>query len=259
MTADGEEATIIRSRFVRGRNALVCSGDFGPMLMDFYLHLGQSGVVLAGGVDEKLKLLVIALSLHAASLPRAWTCAWTLHLEEGTPLNLFAVAEGPSGRVTGQAFDRGVRAVGTNVLHAETAAEGGTRRRSSVEFSGEDILAAAEVYYRQSEQRPARYFDLGGDTFALLSAQPDCDVEWLESVGVDEIRAMIGDDSRPPLEMRHFRFECGCTPRRIAEAIGAALQDDLDAMLGTEGRMRVICPRCGRKHTLNRADFTKAA
>lgn len=255
MTADGEEATIIRSRFVRGRNALVCSGDFGPMLMDYYLHLGQSGVVLAGGVDEKLKLLVITLSLHAASLPRALTCAWTLHLEGGTPLNLFAVAEGPSGRVTGQAFDRDVRAVGTNVLHAETAAEGEARRRSSVEFSGEDILAAAEVYYRQSEQRPARYFDLGGDTFALLSAQPDCDVEWLESAGAEEVRSIVTDNSRPPLETRAFRFECGCTPRRIAQAIGPAVRKDLGTLLGPEGRMHVNCPRCGQRHELNRENF----
>ncbi|MBE2180009.1 MAG: Hsp33 family molecular chaperone HslO [Chthoniobacterales bacterium] len=256
--AADDSLTAVASRFVRGRNALLCSADFGPMLMEFYLHFGQNGIVLADGVDEKLKLLIVALSLHVASGPRAFTCAWTLHLEE-EGVNLFAVAEGQTGRVTGQAFDRDVRSVGGNVLHAETVGERGARRRSSVEFSGADVLSAAEAYYRRSEQRPARYFDLGGDDFALLSAQPDCDLPWLESVETDEIRAMIGDVSRPPLEIRHFRFECGCTPRRIAEAIGAALREDLDTMMGTEGRMRVICPRCGRKHTLTRADFTQAA
>lgn len=259
MSADNEGATVISSRFVRGRNALLCSADFSPMLMDFYLHLGQSGVVLTGGVDEKLKLLVIALSLHTSALPRAFTCAWTMHLEGGSHLNLFAVAEGPTGRVTGQAFDRDVRVVGGNVLHAETAGEGGERRRSSVEFSGEDILAAAEAYYRQSEQRPARYFDLGGDVFALLSAQPDCDLAWLESVGGDEVRALIADRSRPPLETRIFRFECGCTPKRIAEVIGPTVRKDLDTLLGPDGRMHVSCPRCGQRHEIAREVFDAIA
>ena len=258
MSFSGEaDTTQVSCRFVRGHNALLCGADFGPMFMDCYLHLGQTGIVLADGADEKLKLLLAAVTLHAAARPHAETIAWTLHLES-EQMNLFAVAENPTGHVTGQVFSENVRSTGGNVLHAETAAPNIDRRRSLVEFSGNDVLSAAEIYYQQSEQRPARYFDLGGDTFALLVAQPDCDLPWLEAVGMDEVGALFTDVTRPPLEMRQYRFACGCTPERIAGAIGPALQGELDEVFGLEKHIRVTCPRCGARHEIPRELFDAA-
>jgi len=253
-TADESAETRVVCRFVRGRNALLCAGDFGAMFMDCYLHLGQNSVVLSGGADEKLKLLLAALTLHAAAQPRAVTCAWTLHLEEER-LNIFAVAENPTGHVTGQVFAEGVREVGVIVLHSETATADGLRRRSSVDLPGTGVLAAAEAYYAQSEQRAARYFDLGGDEFALLAAQPDCDVEWLQAVETGEVRKLVRDESRDPLETRIYRFFCGCLPERIAGAIGPALQGHLDEVFGDEGHIHVSCPRCGTRHEIPRELF----
>ncbi len=252
--AEANDVTRVVCRFVRGRNALLCGADFGSMFMDCYLHLGQTGIVLAGGADEKLKLLLATLTLHASARPHAETCAWTLHLEH-EQMNVFAVVENPTGHVTGQVFSENVRSTGCNVLHAEIAAASLERRRSSVEFAGNDVLRAAETYYAQSEQRPARYFDLGGDTIALLVAQPDCDVPWLESVSVEEVRALLADDARPPLETRLYRFACGCTPERIAGAIWPALQGELDEVFGSEGHIRVTCPRCGERHEIPRELF----
>ena len=156
---DEGAATLVVCRFVRERNALLCVADFGPMFMDCYLHLGQNSVVLAGGADEKLKLLLAALALHAAAQPRAVTCAWTLHLEKER-WNIFAVAENPTGHVTGQVFAENVREVGVSVLHSEVAAADGLRRRSSVDLPDCGVLKSAEAFYAQSEQRVARYFDL---------------------------------------------------------------------------------------------------
>lgn len=252
--AGDESVAAVACRFVRGRNALLCAADFGPVFMDCYLHLGQNSVVLAGGADEKLKLLLAVLALHAAAQPRAVTCAWTVHLED-TGLNVFAVAENPSGRVTGQVFAEQVRSVGANVLHAESASAGGPRRRSTVEFGGDDMLRVAEAYYAQSEQRPARFFELGGDTFAALVAQPDCDLPWLDDVGTEEVRQLAGGDGTPPLETRHYRFACGCTPARIATAIAPALLGQLDEIFGAESLIRVTCPRCGTRHEIGRGDF----
>lgn len=245
--------TEVQCRFVRGRNALICAGDFAPMFMDLYLHLGQNGVVLAGGADEKIKTLLAALALHAAARPHHETCAWTVHLER-EKMNLFAVAENPSGRVTGQVFAENVRATGGNVLHAEVAGPTG-RRRSSVDFNGPDVLLAAASYYGRSEQRPARYFALGGDRFALLAAQPDCDTGWLLEVGDAEVLALADDDSRPPLETRHYRFSCGCSPERVAAAIAPALRGDLEGIFGGDAFITVTCPRCGLRHELARGLF----
>lgn len=244
----------VECRFVRGRNALLCAADFGAMFMDLYLHLGQTGVVLGSGADEKLKLLLAALTLHAASRPHAETCAWTMHLEE-EKMNLFAVAENPTGHVTGQVFTENVRSTGGNVLHAEVAEAAGARRRSSVDFAGADILRAAAEYYGRSEQRPARYFELGGDRFALLAAQPDCDTEWLAGVGSDEVVSLVEESSRPPLETRTYRFFCGCSPVRVAEALAPALRNDLDGIFGGDSHITVTCPRCGLRHELAKELF----
>lgn len=254
MSGDPEDATKVVCRFIRGRNALLAEADFGPVFMDCYLHLGRNGVVLGHGIDGKLKLLLAAIALHAATLPRAVTCAWTLHLE-GEGINIFAVAENPSGRLTGQVLSKQVRSVGGNVLHAELASAEGLRRRSAVEFAGDDILRVAEQYYALSEQRPARFFDLGGDALAIVAAQPDCDLEWLERLTVGEVRELVVDSPGEPLETRCFRFECGCTPARIAEAVGPALRGSLEEVFGGEDVIRVACPRCGERHELPRGLF----
>ena len=249
-----EGVSLVDCRFVRERNALLCSADFGPLFMDMYLHLGQNGVVLHGGVDEKLKLLLVALVLHAAARPQADTCAWTLHLESAG-MNLFGVVENPTGHVTGQVFTENIRPVGGNVLHAELAGPGGLRRRSSVYFKGDDILVAAADYYVRSEQRPARYFGLGGDQFALLAAQPDGDTEWLWSVDAGEVALLVSDPSRAPLEVRHYRFCCGCSPARVANVLAPTLRDDLDGIFGGDEHITVTCPRCGTRHELARGLF----
>ena len=253
-----EDSVLVPCLFVRDRNALLCSADFGPMFMDVYLHLGQNAVVLGGGADEKLKLLLAALTLHAASRPHAETCAWTVHLE-AEQMNLFAVAENPTGRVTGQVFTENVRSSAGNVLHAEVAGPGGERRRSSVDFEGADIFVAAAAYYARSEQRPARYFDLGGDRFALLAAQPDCDEEWLAAVTTEEVRVLADDAARAPLETRRYLFSCGCSPERLATALAPALRSDLDGIFGGDSHITVTCPRCGTRHELARGLFDKAA
>ncbi len=253
-----EGAAVVACRFVRERNALLCSADFGVVFMDVYLHLGQNAVVLGGGADEKLKLLLTALTLHVASRPHADTCAWTMHFE-AEKMNIFAVAENPSGHVTGQVFTDNVRSAGGNVLHAEIAGACGERRRSSIDFRGADIFAAAAGYYARSEQRPARYFDLGGDRFALLVAQPDCDEDWLAAVGTDEVRALADDGSHPPMEMRRYCFFCGCSPERIARVLGPALQRDLDGTFGDDTHITVTCPRCGTRHELSRELFDEVA
>lgn len=244
----------VACHFVPGRNGLLCGADFGPLFMDVYLHLGQLGRVLGAGADGRLKRLFAALILHAATRPRDETVAWTLHFEkEG--LNLFAVAENPTGRVAGQLFDHMVRSLPGNVLHAETATTAGVRRRSSVDFIGEDPLEAGAAFFLHSEQRPARFFELGGDDFALLSGQPDCDEAWIEAVSDAEIRELLGSGERPPMETRTYRLECGCTPRRLADAIGPAVRGDPEGAFGDEDSLRVACPRCGIMHEIGRADF----
>ena len=248
------EQTDVECRFIAKRNALLVGGDFGPVFMDCYLHLGRAGFVLRDGADETLKRTLAALALYGATRPRNETLAWTLHFEaEG--LNVFAAVELASGHLTGRVFSDNVRSVGRNVLHAEIAGSGGIRRRSATDFSGGDPLQAAARFYAQSEQRPGKFFHLEGDIFAAVVAQPDCDIAWLDSVGVADVSALLADRSKPPLEVRRFAFSCGCGPEKIAAAIGGALRGRLDEVYGEDCLINVDCPRCGLRHELPRELF----
>ncbi len=251
---DAAEPTVIACRFVAARNALLVSGDFGAVFMDCYLHHGRNGVVLRDGADDILKESLAALALYAATRPHHETLAWTLHFEE-EELNVFATAENATGRLVGRVFSGNVRNVGANVLHAEIAGPAGTRRRSSVDFPGRDVLSAASRFYAQSEQRPGRFLHLGGDTFAGLVAQPDCDAEWFAGVTREEIAALAADGNQAPLEQRRLSFFCGCTPEKIARAIGGALRGRLGEIFGGDSHINVDCPRCGLRHELPRGLF----
>lgn len=250
----GEESTVVESRFIAERNALLVSGDFAAVFMEFYLHLGATGVVLRDGTDEMAKRSLAALALYGATRPRNETLAWTLHFE-AEELNIFVCADLSEGSLVGRVFAKNVRHGSGNVLYAETAGPRAQRRRSSVDFTGNDALRAAERFFRQSEQRPGKFFYLGGDKFAALAAQPDCDTEWLESAGTEEVSCLATDPARRLLEARHYAFCCGCTPRKIAAAIGATLQGKLDEIYGGDSHINVDCPRCGLRHELSRDLF----
>lgn len=248
------DQTIVECRFVAGRNALLVSGDFGPVFMECYLHLARVGVLLHGGADEMLKRSVAALALYGATRPRNETLAWTLHFE-AEALNVFVAADLASGHLTGRVFSEKVRELGKNVLHAEVAGPRGQRRHSSVDFGGNDALRAAQRFYAQSEQRPGKFIYLGGDSFAALAAQPDCDTAWLESVSSADITALISDGPKRPMEFRRYGFCCGCTPEKIANAIGGALSGKLEEIYGQDSHINVDCPRCGLRHELPRGLF----
>lgn len=248
-----EAGAEVVSYFLRERNALLVVADFEPVFVDCYLHLAATGMVLRDGTDETLKSALAVVTLCAATRPHGETLAWTLHFED-RGLNFFVAAENQTGHLVGRVFTQNVRSVGCDVLHAEVAGASGERRRSSVQFSG-DVLAAAAQFFARSEQRPGRFFALDGDVFAALLAQPDCDTAWLESAGAADIAALVADRSLRPLEVRHYAFCCGCSPEKIAAAIGGAVSGRLDEIFGSDSHINVDCPRCGCRHELPRVLF----
>ena len=86
-------------------------------------------------------------------------------------------------------------------------------------------------------------------------AQPDCDVDWLQGVSAEEVAGMVSDNSLPPLEVRRCMFCCGCTPEKIAAAIGGAVCGRLEEIYGQDAHINVDCPRCGLRHELPRELF----
>ena len=241
----------VRTYFVRERNALVARADFSELYVDYYLHLGQLDRQSRPAEDTMMKEALAALTLHCASRPRNETIAWTIHFTD--PLvNLFVTGDNNRGTVVGQVFTEDVKQDGRNLFMSDIVRGQTPARRSVVELQSTEIFPAVERYYDQSEQRPARLFRHGEEDFVMVSAQPDCDMAWFDSLNDEAIRAMDQSETLTLLEKRFYRWECGCTERRMMDVLRPVMMRDADALFGDEPLIRMSCPRCGARYMITR-------
>ncbi len=246
-----EEFTKIESVFVRKRNALVLRGQFTPIYTDYYLHLMQHGIRHAPELDQMLKDTLAMLTLHLVARPWAETAAWTVNLR-APRLNLFVTGGSNEECVVGRIFTEDVREPDRNFFFSQTTAPNQHEPRvSTLEVAGKDPVRWISQYYDQSEQRPARAFRLEDETFALVAAQPDCDMEWFRALGADAVARIDRDEETKLLETRKFRFHCGCTLEKILPVLGG-WRERLDELFEDADVIRIQCPRCAARYKVSR-------
>jgi molecular chaperone Hsp33 len=155
--------------------------------------------------------------------------------------------------VTGRIFTENVREAEKNVFYSDLMPRrGAEKRRSVVNFEGTDLFQAVEHYYATSEQRPARYFDLGEDQFAMLVSHPDCDEAWLQQVDTAGVKALAQTETVSRIERRAYRWHCGCTQQKIMGALAPAAREGLGELFGEQESIHVQCPRCAATHIITR-------
>ena len=115
-----------------------------------------------------------------------------------------------------------------------------------------DMFRVAESFYARSEQRPGRYFRHSDEDFVMISAQPDCDLDWLEGLDEDDIRRLDSTETLSLLETRVYRFECGCSPDRIFPIIAGMTGEALEEVFGGREVLGAGCPRCGARYVITR-------
>jgi molecular chaperone Hsp33 len=241
----------IRTYFVRHRNALLARADFSQLWIDYYLHLADTGQRLDPEDDARFKDVTAALCLHAAGRPWNERIAWTLHFED--PLrNFFVTADNPLGHVTGTCFAEDVKSKGQDLFYADVLAGQKEPRRSVVELSHGTILENVAQFYHQSEQRPARFFHHSEEDLVLVSAQPDCDEEWLAGLTVEDIRSLDRREELSLLEQRFFHWRCGCSEERMLAVLAPTMRVDPAALFADEDSLRMRCPRCGQRYVITR-------
>ena len=246
-----EEFTKIESVFVRERNALLLRGQMTPIYTDYYLHLMQHGIRHPEELDSMMKDQLAMLTLHLVARPWAETVAWTTNLR-APRLNLFVTGGSTQESVTGRIFTEDVREPDRNLFFAQTTAPSLPEpRTSTMEVEGKDPVEWIQQYYSQSEQRPARAFRLEDEHFALVAAQPDCDLEWLEALDVDAVKAIDEKEQTKLLETRKIKFNCGCTLERVLPALGG-WKDRPDELFGDAREISIQCPRCGATYKVDR-------
>lgn len=243
----------VRTYFVRGRNALIARADFGELYVDYYLHQGQHGWQHVPQHDEMLKEALAALTLHCASRPWNESWAWTIHFTAPL-LNLFVTGDNRRGKIVGQLFTENVKDDARPLFLAELVRERGEPRRSVVELAPDSpsVFAAVERLYAMSEQRPARYFRHGPEDFVMVSAQPQCDLAWFEQLDDAAIRALDQAEQLSLLEVRRYRWECGCTQERMLGVLAPIMRSDPEGLFGEDPTLRMSCPRCGARYVITR-------
>jgi len=248
---NAEAFTIIESVFVRHRNALLLRAHFSPIYTDYYLHLMDQGIRHAPELDGMLKDALAMLALHLTARPWAETIAWTANLR-APRINLFVTGGSMDEFITGRIFTEDVREPDRNYFYSQTTSETQSEpRQSTLEVSGRDPVEWISQFYAQSEQRPARAFRLGGDQFALVAAQPDCDMDWFAALDDFAVAGIDQAEETHVLERRKFRFFCGCSLAKILPILGG-WRERLDELFGEAQAVTIQCPRCAGKFQVTR-------
>ncbi len=243
MLQEDASVVLVRSFFVRKRNALLVRAHFSPLFMDYYLHLMQHGLHHEKDADAKFKDVLSALTLHLCSRPQDEVVAWTINVRNPL-MNLFATGGSRPGRVTGRIFTEDVKDSGKPLFIATVNRGMEVGRQSMVNFEGMDILEAVEHFYAQSEGRITRIFRLEDEEMVMISAEPDCDEEWLIGLELDDVLTMGDKEHLTPLETRPYVFECGCSVERLYPLLSRLSADDLEHIF-SDGVATITCPRCG--------------
>jgi molecular chaperone Hsp33 len=246
-----EEFTPIESIFVRHRNALLVRGHFPSIYTDYYLHLMQHSIRPPSELDAMLKDMLALLTLHLVARPWAETIAWTVNLR-APRINLFVTGSSLEEAITGRVFTEDVREPDRNFFYAQTTTtEANQPRLSMLEILGKDPVAWISQYYEQSEQRPARAFRLDDEHFALVAAQPDCDLEWLAALDEAAVTKICETEETTVLETRRFRFHCGCSFDKILPILGG-WRERLDVLFEDADSINIQCPRCAARYQVTR-------
>ena len=237
--------------FVRDRNALLAQATFSDLYVDYYLHLSTQQIRPAPEADAIFKRALAAFTLHSASRPWNELTAWTINFQQ--PLvNLFLTGDNDTGAITGRVFDENVKELPENIFYSDVVRGREPKRRSAVSFTGGDPLAAVEKFYAQSEQRVARYFQVAEEEFAMVTELPDCDLGWLNSLTVEQVRSFSATETLGPMERRIYRWHCGCNQQRMMEVLAPTMRQDPAELFGDEEKLEIRCPRCGARHTITR-------
>ncbi len=243
---------LLRRGLQDARSVIVSSGSFAALHEAWQRH-----AALWQGEPDPLSFVMMgqglaAAALHLANRPRDEVVAWTISLQR-PPTNIFLTGEASRAIVTGRAFTEGVRPAESNRLYVQTLRSRGEPMTSSVEVEGIDILGIFEQYYDRSEQMPARFHELEDGRFAMVLGLPGSDREWIRSLGREDLAALIGESR--PLEDRSFRFECGCSPRKMLSALRSIFAKGIEELFRGEEGVETSCPRCGRRWWVTRAQF----
>jgi len=241
----------VRCYFVRERNVLLTRAEFSELFTDHYLHLMEHKIRHDPENDQLLKDALSAITLHMASRPRNETTAWTLNFKDPA-VNVFAAGSSKTGNVIARLSTDNVKVSDSNVFYSQVVRDEESTRQSTVSFEDHDVFNAVESYYQQSEQRPAAYFQIDTEDIVMISAQPDCDIDWFVNLDNEKVKRIEQEEELSLLETRVYHYGCGCSLDRIYPIIAGMAEETLGEVFAGQETADARCPRCGAKYRITR-------
>ena len=163
--------------------------------------------------------------------------------------NLFVSGSSLTESVVARAFTEDVRVPDQNTQFTQMIRDGKNPQTSVILLHGDTPETWVEDYYRQSEQRIVRCFELPDENFILITAQPDADLDWLQNLTLEDAAAIEKNEATKIMETRRLRFHCGCTIDKILPTIRTMKKDFAD-LLSEQGKLDITCPRCAAQYVV---------
>jgi molecular chaperone Hsp33 len=144
-----------------------------------------------------------------------------------------------------------------------------------VPLQGENLAAALQTYFEQSEQLKTRLWLFANETDAVglllqeLPAQNNDKSDWerieilantvteqelLELDCEDLLYRLFNEELVRLFDAEPVEFKCACSRPRIARTLRALGEEELEGILQEQGRIEVGCEFCGENYLFDRVD-----
>lgn len=244
---------VLRRYMDSARHLVISRGNFGDFFSAWESHV-QLWDGMPDGLSKTMMRQGLAVgALHLSNAPRDLSFGMTVHLET-PPTNVFITGNGPEASVTGRVYVDGVKQLESSRLYMQSQRPEQEPSLSVLEVHGFDVLEFCESYYLNSEQRPARFFELEGDDFLQVLSLPGADAGLIAKLDRETAVELLAEEP-VLLEERTFFFQCGCNPQRMMKALRDIFSERPEELFQGDDRVETSCPRCGRRWWVTREEF----
>lgn len=248
---------VLLHRFLDQERQIILSvGDFTDFFAAYQNHVELWGEPLDGLSDVFLRQGLAAGVIHLSNEPRDMSFGLTIHIVK-PPTNVFIAGDSRESAVTGRIHVDGVKELESSRLYMQSQRPNREPSLSIIEVHSLDLLDFYEKYYRESEQRPARFFELDEASFAQVAALPGADPDFFPGLDRDQTKELLAQEDLQLLEARPFFFQCGCNPDRMITALRQMFGGNPEEIFEGDPKIEVTCPRCGRRWWVSREEFDK--
>lgn len=249
------EATV--HRFIeRSSDVIIARADCDRLITAYEDHVRRWENQIDGLALVLASQGLGAATLHLSCRPAGETVGWTINIRK-PPTNLFITGDSSLRTVTGRVFAENVRTAESSRVFVQISRPGESLAQSTVDVVGLDVLEMFDQFYDQSEQTPARFFEIDEREYMMIVGLPDVDEGWLRELTIEEA-IELSEGELKSLGQMVYRFHCGCNPERIIELMLNLYGEQPGELFQGDHDVEVLCPRCGRRWHVAREEFDQA-